>query len=131
MEDLTKEERQKSRELLAALFEETCRELERGDVRWKGSMPDLLEMLHVAWYYGRPLDENLQPLTFGRMSADMCRRLHVRAPLNPYATVGRVRERKDQTTTLASRLLRLWHEGREAEAPARMLAGVGSFKQSN
>ena len=69
-------------------------------LRWTGSRSDLLEALHIAYLYGRLIDEEGQLLTFRDIVERSCIILHLPILRNPWATVVRAKGRKGlrQTT---------------------------------
>lgn len=63
-------------------------------VAWRGTMTDLVELCHIAWFSGDFADVRGQGMTFGQMVRDVCRKLHCTPVQNPYSLIGRTLERK-------------------------------------
>ena len=68
-------------------------------LRWTGSRSDLLEALHIAYVYGRLIDEDGQLLTFRAIVDRTCTILHLPGLRNPWATVERAKGRKGMRQT--------------------------------
>ena len=67
---------------------------EEEQLRWTGSVTDLMEALYCAFEQEVVTDEDGIPASFREIVRQCCRLLHVKMPSNPYETATRGRQRK-------------------------------------
>lgn len=61
---------------------------------WHGTSMDLLELIHVAWFYGNFTNDRGRNITFRDMARKVCRTLHFPCPANPYTVAELAKSRK-------------------------------------
>lgn len=79
----------------------------KGKLKWTGTVVDLMELLHIAFSTGIIRDKYGIGITFTRLVSDICRRLGVDKPSNPYECALRGSRRKGvKSTSFMQRYLR-------------------------
>ena len=94
-------------------FERLMRLPEGSQVRWLGTVSDLVELVHMMWYDGLTIDEHGQVLNFSTTVNLLCERLHLRSPRKPNTVMNNVRKRKNPDLLLLTRCRHLMEQGEE------------------
>lgn len=79
-------ERNREREARVRLTDELLELLEtakKENVRWEGSMADLMEVAHIAYKMGRLCNDDGSMCQFGYIVSHTCLLLNVKAPAHP------------------------------------------------
>ena len=84
-----------------------------GEVRWLGTVSDLVELVHIMWYDGLTIDEHGQVLNFSTSVNRLCERLGLRAPRKPNTVMNNIRNRKNYDRMLLVRCQHLMEQGEE------------------
>ena len=84
-----------------------------GEVRWLGTVSDLVELVHMMWYDGLTIDEHGQVLNFSTSVNRLCERLGLRAPRKPNTVMNNIRNRKNYDRMLLVRCQHLMEQGEE------------------
>ena len=84
-----------------------------GEVRWLGTVSDLVELVHMMWYDGLTIDEHGQVLNFSTSVNRLCERLGLRAPRKPNTVMNNIRNRKNYDRMLIVRCQHLMEQGEE------------------
>lgn len=84
-----------------------------GEVRWLGTVSDLVELVHIMWYDGLTIDEHGQVLNFSTSVNRLCERLGLRAPRKPNTVMNNIRNRKNYDRMLIVRCQHLMEQGEE------------------
>ncbi len=94
-------------------FERLMRLPDGNQVRWLGTVSDLVELVHMMWYDGLTIDEHGQVLNFSTTVNLLCERLHLRSPRKPNTVMNNVRKRKNPDLLLLTRCRHLMEQGEE------------------
>lgn len=94
-------------------FERLMRLPEGSQVRWLGTVSDLVELVHMMWYDGLTIDEHGQVLNFSTTVNLLCERLNLRSPRKPNTVMNNVRKRKNPDLLLLTRCRHLMEQGEE------------------
>ena len=94
-------------------FERLMRLPEGSQVRWLGTVSDLVELVHMMWYDGLTIDEHGQVLNFSTTVNLLCERLHLPSPRKPNTVMNNVRKRKNPDLLLLTRCRHLMEQGEE------------------
>ena len=94
-------------------FERLMRLPEGSQVRWLGTVSDLVELVHMMWYDGLTIDEHGQVLNFSTTVNLLCERLHLPSPRKPNTGMNNVRKRKNPDLLLLTRCRHLMEQGEE------------------
>ena len=84
-----------------------------GEVRWLGTVSDLVELVHMMWYDGLTIDEHGQVLNFSTSVNRLCERLGLRAPRKTNTVMNNIRNRKNYDRMLLVRCQHLMEQGEE------------------
>lgn len=84
-----------------------------GEVRWLGTVSDLVELVHMMWYDGLTIDEHGQVLNFSTSVNRLCERLGLHAPRKPNTVMNNIRNRKNYDRMLLVRCQHLMEQGEE------------------
>lgn len=90
-------EKSKQREARVRLTIELLELLEKArkeNVRWKGSVTDLMEVVHIAYQTGRVCNPDGSLCQFGDMVSRTCLLLNIRMPVHPRQTAFSAEQRK-------------------------------------
>ena len=94
-------------------FERLMRLPDGSQVRWLGTVSDLVELVHMMWYDGLTIDEHGQVLNFSTTVNLLCERLHLSSPRKPNTVMNNVRKRKNPDLLLLTRCRHLMEQGEE------------------
>lgn len=94
-------------------FERLMRLPEGSQVRWLGTVSDLVELVHMMWYDGLTIDEHGQVLNFSTTVNLLCERLNLPSPRKPNTVMNNVRKRKNPDLLLLTRCRHLMEQGEE------------------
>ena len=94
-------------------FERLMRLPEDSQVRWLGTVSDLVELVHMMWYDGLTIDEHGQVLNFSTTVNLLCERLNLPSPRKPNTVMNNVRKRKNPDLLLLTRCRHLMEQGEE------------------
>jgi len=82
------------RKLMENIFLKLLRIDEEDNIRWRGTLYDLVELARVAYDSGIVRDAQGYPMAFARLVKTICHNLHVRPPYSPYNIAARATRRK-------------------------------------
>lgn len=81
------------------------------NVRWCGTVSDLVELTYVAWVCGRWTDAQGHRRTLVSLVSDICQRLHAKCPASISAVLHNISCRKGiRTSSLPERCLKIIFE---------------------
>ena len=92
----TREQRDEGRKMMEEAFVRLMKESRKGHIRWTGTVKDLMELTYIAYRGCAVRHSDGSPAPMSELVREICARLHVRTPANPYkrwlSTPWRARE---------------------------------------
>ena len=80
----TREQRDEGRKMMEEAFVRLMKESRKGYIRWTGTVKDLMELTYIAYRGCAVRHSDGSPAPMSELVREICARLHVRTPANPY-----------------------------------------------